>query len=225
MNEPIEAAFLCLDPAKHTSGAALLLPDYGNGMLGEEEHPFNGTYYLAEFGKVESQEERSRFVQALLDEAQDYDLVPVVVAEEWDPPRDRKVRMPNGQWVMLKDPKWTYKTILGIGEGWGLWNAELLAAAGHLEEEGFPPLIIQRVTPNDWRDGVFGSSRAKATEANKAAAQRTFEHVFGFAVGDNIADAGCIGLWGTTSPQVELSVAEWHKKRKDPGRKKKRRAS
>jgi hypothetical protein len=221
---PIEAAFLCLDPAKHTSGAGLLLPDYGNGMLGEEERPFSGNYYLAEFGKVETQEERGRFVEALLDAAEEFQLPPVVVAEEWDPPRDKKTRLPSGQWVIIKDPKWTYRTILGIGEGWGLWNAEFLAASAALQEEGRPGLIVERFTPNEWRDEFFGPSRAKESEALKAAAMKAFEHIFGYAASDDIAEAGCLGLCGTVSPKVAAAVAQWRAQKK-PARKKKRRAS
>ena len=208
--KPIEAAFLCLDPAKHKSGAGILIPDYGNGMLGEKEHEFTGNYYLAEYGKVETQEERGRFVESLLEASEEYGLAPVVIAEEWDPPVDKKVRLPDGEWVLVKDPKWTYKTILGIGEGWGLWNAEFEAASAALHDENFPRLIVERVTPNVWRDGVFGERRGKGRDENKATAMRIFEHIFGFAASEDISEAGCIGLWGTCSPAVEAAVARWH---------------
>ena len=203
---PIEAVFLCLDPAKHRSGACLLIPDYGSD---EKEHAFAGNYFLAEYGKVTSQEERGRFVESLLDASAEYGLAPVIVAEEWDPPVDKKVRLPDGQWAVVKDPKWTYETILGIGEGWGLWAAEFQIASASLLEENTPALIVERVTPNVWRDGVFGEHRGKGRDENKATAMRIFEHIFGFAASEDISEAGCIGLWGTCAPVVETAVARW----------------
>jgi hypothetical protein len=209
---PIEAVFLGLDPAKHTSGAALLAPDYGNPMLGEEEHPFEGSYALLEYGKVECQSERERFVESALGTAMEMGLPLVVVAEEWDPPRHKKVRLPGNQLGVLLDPKWTYQTVLGIGEGWGRWMAELESASVFMvEEEEMPPLLIERVTPNDWRDGLFGPRRAKDTTALKVTAQRYFEGVFGINASDDISEAACIALWGTTSPTVLSAVEGWVK--------------
>ena len=203
---PIEAVILGIDPAKHTSGATLLVPYYGS--ITEVPKPFDGSYAIDKFGKVVSQSERERFVQALLDTALELKLPPVVVAETWDPPRDRRIRLPNGETAFARDPKWTYETILGIGEGWGRWSAELESANEYLAEEGLPPLIVVRVTPNDWRDAVFGPRRAKDTEALKATASRYFEGVFGYAVPDDIAEAGCISLWGTTAVEVDTLMQE-----------------
>lgn len=210
MTNAVEAVLLCLDPAKHTSGAAILIPDYGNGMAGEDPHPFQGEYVLHEFGKVTTQSERERFVESMLGEAMDLSLPPVVVAEEWDPPRLRTLRLPGGATGLLLDPKWTYDTVLGIGEGWGLWNAELLSASAFLQEEhGLPALPIIRAKPNEWRDGVFPSPRPKNTTALKETARRVFEGVFGFAASDDIAEAGCIGLWATQEPRVAEAAAAW----------------
>ncbi len=206
--DPIEAVFLSLDPAKHTSGATILAPDYG--AMDEEEHPFEGAYYAAEFGKVESQGERERFTQAWLDLAGELGLPPVCIAEEWDPPHDRKVRLPNGSFVVVKDPKWTYRTILGIGEGWGLWQAELHSADDFLREEAkLPGIVLERVTPNEWRDDFFEPPRPKDSEALKQTAQRYFEGIFGYRASADISEAGCIGLWGTTSERVEAAVQKW----------------
>lgn len=211
---PIEAVILGLDPAKHTSGAALLIPDYGNTMVGEDEHLFDGSYALSEFGKVTSQSERERFVESGLEESEDLGLPLIVVAEEWDPPRTRKVRLPGkNQFAFVMDPKWTYKTVLGIGEGWGLWSAELLAAGASLVEENLPPVPVERVTPNEWRDDLWGPRRAKASEAVNEQAKRYFEGVFGYKVCADIAAAGCIALWGTTSLRVEAAVRDWEKSR------------
>jgi hypothetical protein len=214
MSEPIEAAFLVLDPAKHTSGAVVLLPDYGNEMAGEDPHPFEGQYALDEFGKVETQEERERFVQAWIDIGTEMELPLVVVAEVWDPPRCRRLRLPGGQSGFLMDPKWTYQTVLGIGEGWGLWQAELLAAEASLVEDGIAAPPVVRVTPNDWRDELWGKQRAKTTEALKTQAVRYFEGVFGYAVGHDIAEAGCMSLWATTSDRVADVIASGKRSKK-----------
>jgi hypothetical protein len=200
----IEAVVLAIDPAKHTSGAAILIPDYGNPMF-EEEHDFEGNYVLAEFGKVVSQEERQRFVESFLEEAMEMELPPVVVAEEWDPPRTRMV---GGNIVM--DPKWTYTTVLGIGEGWGLWSAELLTASEFLQsEENLPPLPVVRVKPNDWRGAVLPSPLPKDATALKETAKRVFEGVFGIKASDDISEAGCIALWATKDPGVAEAAEAW----------------
>lgn len=217
----IEAVMLGLDPAKHTSGAVLLEPD-------TEDGPFAGQYVLAEYGKVITQAERERFVQSLLDAALELELAPVVVAEIWDPPRDRRVRLPDGSFVFVKDPKWTYETILGIGAGWGMWEAEILHANDFLAEEGLPPLPVVRVLPNDWRDAVFSTRRPKDTEALKVTAERYFKGIFGFDVASDIAEAGCIGLWGTTSDAVALAVKDWLDAKagtEKPKKKRRRKAS
>jgi hypothetical protein len=215
----VEAVLLGVDPAKHTSGAVILTPDYGNGMLGEPEHPFEGVYALSEFGKVVSQSERGRFVESALDTALELDLPLVVVAEEWDPPRLKKLRLPGGQSGLLLDPKWTYTTVLGIGEGWGRWTAEIETASEYLvEEEGLPPIPVVRATPNTWRDGLFGPRRPKDTLSLKSAACRYFEGVFGFAASHDISEAGCLGLWGTTALAVREAAEAWVGARKPPKR-------
>ncbi len=209
---PIEAVFLGLDPAKHTSGAVVIAPDYGNGLLGEEEHPFDGTYALLEYGKVETQAERERFVESFLGTGEELGLPLIVLAEEWDPPRNKKLRLPGNQAGLLMDPKWTYKTVLGIGEGWGRWAAELETASQFLVDDmKMPPLPILRVTPNDWRDAVFGPRRAKDSTALKATACRYFEGVFGVAATDDISEAGCIALWGTTADAAREAEQAWVK--------------
>lgn len=211
-----EAVFLAIDPALHTSGAAVLIPDYGGGMSGEDPHPFQGDYILHEFGKVKTQAERERFIQVLLDmseelsDEQDKILPPVVIAEEWDGPRDRKIRLANGELGWARDPKWTYQTIMGIGEGWGRWSAEIeVANEVRLEEKISPPIILHRYTPNVWRDAVFGTNRPKDTATLKAAAMRLFQGVFGFDAAEDVAEAGCIGLCGLRDPEIATRVHLW----------------
>ena len=206
MPTPPEAVFLAIDPALHTSGAAILAPDYG-GMDSDQQHAFNGDYTLYEFGKVVSQSERNRYIETLIELSEEMRLPAVVIAEIWDGPRDRKIRLPGGELAYARDPKWTYTTILGIGEGWGRWSAEIEAANEFLQSEGRAPIILERVLPNDWRDALFGLQRAKDTETLKATACRYFEGVFGYAASDDIAEAGCIGLYGLTAPAIVEKIA------------------
>ena len=127
---------------------------------------------------------------------------------------------------MVMDPKWTYKTILGMGEGWGRWAAELESASAFLVEEGFPPLIIIRKTPNDWRDALWGGRRGKSTEAANEQAKRFFEGVFGLAVAYvDVAVAGCIALCGTTEAAVADAVKKWHASRPKKKTKNQRKAA
>jgi len=214
----MEAVVLAIDPAKHTSGAAILTPDYGNPMF-EDPHDFEGNYVLSEFGKVTSQEERQRFVESFLEEAMELELPPIVVAEVWDPPRTRMV---GGNLIM--DPKWTYTTVLGIGEGWGLWNAELLSASEFLqEEENLPPLPVFRVTPNEWRAAVLPAPLPKDSAALKETAKRFFEGVFGIKASDDISEAGCIALWATKDPGVAEAAEAWTEAQPKPKSKSQRK--
>ena len=151
-----EAVFLALDPALHTSGAAIVLPDYG--PMDKAPQPFRGEYILHEFGKVVSQGERTRYIETLLDLSDELDLPPVIVAETWDPPRNRHVG-PNREYK--PDQKWSFKTVLGMGEGWGRWSAEIEAANEARREDKLQDIILERVLPNDWRDTVFGKRRPK----------------------------------------------------------------
>lgn len=215
----IEAVVLGIDPAKHTSGAVLLVPDYGNGILGEDPHPFRGDYALHEFGKVTTQSERERYVTTLLElseelsEEQGKIIPPVIVAEEWDGPRDRRIRLPGGELAWARDPKWTYQTIMGIGEGWGRWSAEIeVANEVRREEKISPDILVFRKTPNIWRDAIFGPNRAQDTDSLKAAAKRFFEGVFGYGVSGDVAEAGCIGICGLRDPEIAAAVEEWRGK-------------
>lgn len=199
-----EAVVLATDPAKHTSGASLLIPDYGPM---DQQHPFRGDYVLYEFGRVETQAERKRYVEQLIDLSDELGVPPVFVAETWDPPHDKKVRLANGSFALVKDQKWTYKTILGIGEGWGRWSAEIEAANEFREEEGQPAIIVERVLPDPWRDAVFGERRPRDTASSKATAQRFFTGVFGYEVSTpDVAEAGCIGVYAITSPAIAKLV-------------------
>ncbi len=216
----LEAVVLAIDPALHTSGAAVLMPDLGPM---DAPHPFQGDYVLYEFGRVDTQSERERYIETLLELSDELSLPPIVVAESWDGPRDRKVRMPNGEVLLARDQKWTYTTILGIGEGWGRWSAEIEAANEFLRDDGRPGIAVERVLPNDWRDTVFGAHRAKDTEALKASAVRYFEGVFGYQAISDVAEAGCIGLYGLRSPAVAGAAEAWAAAQKRPKKAPKRK--
>lgn len=210
-----EAVVLSIDPALHKSGATILIPDYGNPNF-EDPHPFRGDYCMYEFGKVTSQSERERFVTSLLEmsdelsESQKKYIPPVVVAEEWDGPRDRRIHLAGGEMGWARDPKWTYTTIMGIGEGWGRWSAEIETANEYRREEKLgPDILLHRVLPNDWRNNVFGENRAQDTASLKASAIRLFNGVFGFEVGDDIAEAGCIGLYALREPLIADLIRQW----------------
>lgn len=197
-----------------------MCPDYGDGLKGEE-HAFRGNYVLTEFGKVLTQKERERFVDSLVETALELKLPPVIVAETWDPPRDKKVRLAEGGFAYVKDQKWTYQTILGIGEGWGRWSAEIENADAYLREEhGLPGIIVQRATPNMWRDAEFGPKRPRESEACKLFACRYFEGVFGYAASSDISEAGCIALYGTKAPEVKELVTAWLSQRSPRKRRK-----
>jgi len=206
----VEAAFLGIDVAKGTSGVSLLMPDYGF----DGDSPFEGKYVLLEAGEVRTQDERVEWIERLLDSAEDYNLVPVVIAETWDPPITRKIRAPDGSWLIGMDQRWNFDTILGMGEGWGLWMAEIYAAE-------IP--VVHRVTPNTWRDELFGKRREKSTEASKEMAKRAFEGLFGYRVSADMAEGAMLALYGAVkSPQVadevkaELRRRELNKPKKKP---------
>jgi hypothetical protein len=221
MTEPIEAVFLGIDPAKHTSGAAILIPDYGE----TDQEPFQGNYVLHEFGKVLSQAERERYLLSLIDMAEELSLPAVVVAEIWDGPRSKKTMLENGSFGRILDQKWTYTTILGIGEGWGRWAAEIESANEHLKNEKLPEILLKRISPNDWRDQFFGKRRPRDSVAEKATACRYFHGVFGYSASDDIAEAGCIALVGTRDADIAAEIEVLRQAQRPKKRQKFKKAS
>lgn len=202
MNNCVEAVFLGIDVAKKCSGAVILTPDYGP----DGDQPFSGRYALGDTGEVKNQDERIEWVEKLLQEADTFGLVPVVVAETWDPPLTRKVRTPDGSFWIAMDQKWTFDTILGMGEGWGMWMAEILAA-------DVP--VIHRVTPNVWRDALFGTRREKSTEACKVLAKRAFEGLFGFSASADIAEGAMLAIYGATHSEDVAKAVEAELRREE----------
>jgi hypothetical protein len=174
---------LALDTAKKVSGAAVLTSD---GRL------------LA-IGCAKTQAERERFVRFAASKANARNEPLICVAEEWDKPRHRRKRGASGEALVQFDQKWTFKTVLGMGAGWGLWLAEL-------ERYGVRETV--RVTPNTWRDGLFGKRRGKDTASAKAQALAHVKRVFAIDLGkeDDAAEAACIGLFALKNAEVLRGV-------------------
>lgn len=168
---------LALDPAKSKSGAALMLDER--------------TFVLG--GLARKQSVREYFVREASSLAAALGRPLVCVAEEWDPPRHKRKRTADGEERVEFDQRWTFKTIMGMGAGWGLWEAEL---------ERYRVKHIVRVTPNTWRDALFGKRRAKDTKSAKRQAVLHALALFGEEMPDDVAEAVCIGLWGFKASSV-----------------------
>lgn len=168
---------LALDPAKSKSGAAILL----------------ASNELISAGLARRQPVREYFVRLAASLAHDLKRPLVCVAEEWDPPRHKRKRTAQGEEKVEFDQRWTYPTILGMGEGWGLWRAELYR---------YRVKNIVRVLPNDWRNALFGKRRAKDTDSAKLQAVDHIERLFGERMKDDVAEAVCIGLWAFKASNV-----------------------
>lgn len=174
---------LALDPGKRVTGVALL----------------TSAETVAQYGVAKKQPEREAFVRAAVELAALERRPLRCVAETWDPPRHRRKRTFQGAERVEFDQKWTYETVLGMGAGWGLWLAELLRV-------GIREKDILRVTPNVWRDAVFGKRRGKDTDAAKLQALIFARHVFHMPLSEDLeeakrrgdtdaAEAACIGAW------------------------------
>jgi hypothetical protein len=183
------AVVVAFDPAKRSSGAAIFL---GPGVL-------HSAY------TVKKQSEREYVVKTAVELARAADRPLVCIAETWDPPRHRRRRTVDGAERVEFDQKWTYKTVLGIGEGWGLWAAEL---------ERYEVKYIVRKTPNEWRDRLFGKRRGKRTDDAKAQAV-LYARCILKSIKDNetdLAEAVCIGACAYNLPETFTFVEKWSKK-------------
>lgn len=180
----IEAVFLGIDPAKGVSGAVILVPNY------DDDGEFEGTYERVKMGVVVGDDQASRveFIEEAIDEAKELKLPLVVAAENWTPGGDRM----------------TFYTILGLGEGWGLWRAELLKTDA----------IVVRFEPSEWRELAFTWKYPKGREAVKNFAVKHIGKSWGFEVSEDIAEAACIAEAATVSAKVEKEIASFLKKQK-----------
>lgn len=181
-----EAVLLALDPAKGKSGAAILRPD------GQRTR-------IVASGVVSLQAERETFVASAKELAALTQLPLIVVAEKWDPPR--------GSGPTRIDKRWNFPTILGIGEGWGRWTAEF-------ERHDVSEKDVIRVTPNTWRDALFGKKREQESLRLKDVAIQYVERRTQQKMPADAAEAACMGFWGLHSPDVHRRVEAWFRKNK-----------
>lgn len=187
---PVEAVLLAIDPSKKCSGYALFVPEYD-----EETEVFLNSYEIEAFGTVKEREQESRreIVERAAAEADDAGLPLVVVAENWSA---------GGR-------KMTYAAFVGLGEGWGLWRAELLAC-------GIPDHCVVRPLPQQWRARVLGW--ISKGDSKRTAQQFVMDcDLLPFKVSHDIADAVCLGRCGAYSAEaVEVVTKEKRRfKRKD----------
>ena len=184
--EMAQTVILALDPAKHQSGASILRPETGSPRP-----------RLVTSAVVTDQAARETFVASAKEMAIALHLPLIIVAEEWDPPR--------GSGATRVDKRWNYKTILGMGEGWGKWTAEF-------ERHALHELDIVRTTPNTWRDAIFGKKREKEGDKLKKIAVIYAQQRLKVELSHDAAESCCIGLWGFHSIDVHKRVAIWAKK-------------
>ena len=182
--EPVNAVVLCLDAAKHKSGSSLVIPD----------RKARGGLQILHRCEVTEQEDREACVRHLYSEALARGLPPAIYAEIWTP--------------MGKS---TYETLLGLGEGWGWWTAEFNRAA-KLHRQVLVAPVICRATPDEWRDALFGPHRPRKRAPLKELAIQYVHSLFGFHVGDDVAESLCIGLYGIRNQRLLDEVRKWSKR-------------
>lgn len=188
---PVEAVVLAIDPSKKCSGYGLLVPEYSEED--DAEDVFTNSYEVAAFGTVAERDQASRrsIVEQAAGAADDLALPLVVVAEGWS----------AGGFRM------TYTSYVGLGEGWGLWRAELLAC-------NIPDHCVLRPLPQQWRGRILGGLGGR----DRASLKRTAKQyvldtaLVPYAVSDDVADALCIARWGTFSEEAR-GVAEKERRR------------
>ena len=106
----------------------------------------------------------------------------IVVAEKWSP---------GGRWYTA--------TMTGIGAAWGMWQAALEACE-------VPKVRVVRVYPQAWRSRVLTGRRGVKTEVWDLMAQRRARQEVGHDVGDDEADAICMGAWALRAEAVRAKV-------------------
>ena len=178
---PIEAVFLGIDSSKNKSGAVSLAPIYD-----DDSGAFTGEYERLMFNTVAHKEQslRAEFVETAAEEAHELKVPLVIVAEDWTP---------GGKRV-------TFDTIKALGQGWGLWESEILTQV--------PEAVLIQYKPAEWRELAFTWRYPKGREAVKKFAMEHIKKVWGFEVGEDIAEAGCIALAGTHSGEVAEALTK-----------------
>lgn len=147
-----------------------------------EKRVFIGRHKAVYGCVVKKQLERRGVVQMLVNTARELRLPSVVIAEKHTPGGARM----------------TFDTTYGLGEGWGKWTAEFELAEID---------IIARVTPNEWRDALFGKRRPKQRENLKEFACVYSSLLAGRPIdSDDVAEAFCLGLFGMLNPEIRERV-------------------
>lgn len=177
----VQAVMLCLDSAKGVTGSALIYPDA----------TAPAKVALAHRCEVRTQPDREAAVEHLYTLALSMSLPPVIYAETWTP-----------------GGNWGFQTILGIGEGWGMWTAEFERARHRFGARSAPAPVF-RAPPNVWRDALFGKKRPTGREDSKMLARVYVERLMGVRVTDDVAEAICIGLFGIRDADVLAEADRW----------------
>lgn len=207
------AVILGLDSAKGVSGSTLLVPHIeprytalvGRSTKMYDRIPPVRTYTLEHFCEVKTQLDHENCVMHLIQRAKELGLPPMVAAETWTPGR------------------WGFETVLGMGEGWGWWTAELRRAAERFPE--ITPIHVERVVPDRWRQdlGIYLlAAPDRDGPALKRAAVQYVKSRLNVRVPVDVAEACCVGLWGAMNDNVHERVEKWHESQ---ARKRKRNAS
>lgn len=194
------AVILGLDSAKGVSGSTLLVPHIeprytalvGRSTKMYDRIPPVRTYTLEHFCEVKTQLDHENCVLHLVQRAKDLGIPPIVAAEGWSPGR------------------WGFDTIIGMGEGWGWWTAELRRAAERFPE--ITPIHVERVVPDRWRGdlGIYRLSPTREGPDLKRAAIQYVKAKLGVRVPADVAEACCIALWGAQNDNVHARVEKWH---------------
>jgi hypothetical protein len=128
--------------------------------------------------EVVNQSGRLVWAQYAVELAEEYGWPLIVVGEEWTP---------HGL---------STAAFASLCESWGKWLAAF-------ETAGVPPGQILRVTPNVWRDAVFGKKRPQTTEGLKAyACLYADKQLDQPRLSHNIAEALCIRVWAQHAASV-----------------------
>lgn len=174
----VNAVIHALDSSKQSSGSVLLSPVSPRQVKYKVEHACRVT--------ERDQPKRALCVEHGVRLSRELRLPLIVVREDWTP----------GGWG-------SFKSVLGMGAGWGLWLAELYR--NDLNK-------FFTVLPQTWRAGLFGKGRPKDSEELKTHAIEYIHARCGLRVGHDVAEAACVGLFGAQMDEVHAEVEKWKRK-------------
>jgi hypothetical protein len=172
----VNAVLLSVDSAA-VSGFEIASPVYN-----ERDQVID--YESIRLGTITSQEDIRDVVENAAEEAQEFEIPLLVIAEDWTP---------HGI---------STKTFGALNRRWGRWEAEL-------EHAGVPEDHIIRVLPNPWRNDLFGRRRPKTRAALKKHAQMYAESILKLPrMQHDIAEAVCLRYWGCRTEVAHKIVKE-----------------